>query len=109
MTSKTKRACSAAAAPWRRRLLTCLVAATLTPGQAAAQQLLAGERAAAVTAIPDVIAAGAQWELIWAGFQTADGIVGTPDGGVLFAQEQSDSIRKLDVNGKEFIYVRDAH
>jgi hypothetical protein len=28
---------------------------------------------------------------------------------VLFAQEQSDSIRKLDVNGKEFIYMSDAH
>lgn len=58
---------------------------------------------------PGVVAAGAKWELVWAGFQTADGIVGTPDGGVLFAQEQSDSIRKLDVNGKEFIYMSDAH
>ena len=81
----------------------------LMPGQLAAQQLLPGERAAAVTAIPGVIAADAKWELIWAGFQTADGIVGTPDGGILFAQEQSDSIRKLDVNGKEFIYLTDTH
>jgi gluconolactonase len=74
-----------------------------------AQSLLAGERTAEVTGIPGVVAAGAKWELIWAGFQTADGIVGTADGGVLFAQEQSDTIRKLDASGKEYIYVRDAH
>ncbi len=99
----------AAAAKRRTRFLALLAAATLMPGQLAAQQLLPGERAAAVTAIPGVIAADAKWELIWAGFQTADGIVGTPDGGILFAQEQSDSIRKLDVNGKEFIYLTDTH
>jgi gluconolactonase len=89
--------------------LICLVASMLVPGHSTAQQLLAGERAAAVTAIPGVVAADAKWEIVWAGFQTADGIVGTPDGGVLFAQEQSDSVRKLDINGKEFIYVSDAH
>jgi gluconolactonase len=99
----------ATAAKRQRRFLACLAAATLMPGQVAAQQLLAGERATAVTAIPGVIAADAKWELIWAGFQTADGIVGTPDGGILFAQEQSDSIRKIDVNGKEFIYLTDTH
>jgi gluconolactonase len=89
-------------------LLWCLVAAIFAPGPLVAQPLLAGERAAVVTAIPGVIAADAKWELVWAGFMTADGIVGTPDGGVLFAQEQSDSIRKLDVNGKEFIFINDA-
>jgi gluconolactonase len=88
-----------------RRLFICLVASTLAPGLAAAQQLLAGER----VAIPGVVAADAKWEIVWAGFQTADGIVGTADGGILFAQEQSDSIRKLDVNGKEFIYLTDTH
>jgi len=86
-----------------------LAASTLAPGRAAAQQLLAGEREAVVTAIPGVIAAGAKWELIWADFETADGIVGTPDGGVLFAQEQTNTIRRLDANGKEFVYIRDTH
>ena len=110
MKSKPTRAPSpATAAKRQRRFLALLAAATLVPGQLAAQQLLPGERAAAVTAIPGVIAADAKWELIWAGFQTADGIVGTSDGGILFAQEQSDSIRKLDVNGKEFIYLTDTH
>jgi gluconolactonase len=74
-----------------------------------AQQLLPGEREAKVTEIPGVIAAGAKWELVWADFKTADGIVGTADGGVLFAQEQSDTIRKLDASGKEFIYLTDTH
>ena len=72
-------------------------------------QLLPGEREAVVTAIPGVIEGGTKWQLIWADFKTADGIVGTPDGGVIFAQEQSDTIRKLDVNDKEFVYLTDTH
>jgi len=75
----------------------------------AAVQLLSGEHAAVVTAIPGVIEGGTKWQLIWADFKTADGIVGTPDGGVIFAQEQSDTIRKLDVNDKEFVYLTDTH
>ena len=81
----------------------CAIAATLTL-QAGAQQL-PGEREAVITAIPGVIAANAEWELIWADFETADGIVGTSDGGVLFAQEQTDTIRKIDVNGREHVYI----
>lgn len=86
-------------------LLVALMASTTIVGGAAAQQLLPGEREAVVTAIPGVIAAGAKWEIVWADFETADGIVGTPDGGVIFAQEQTDTIRKLDASGKEFVYV----
>ena len=89
-------------------LLTCLAVTVIASGQASGQTLLAGERAAVVTAIPGVIAPDAKWELVWADFETADGIVGTPDGGVLFAQEQTDTIRKLDAKGKEFVYVKDS-
>ncbi len=64
-----------------------------------------GERETTVTAIPGVVAAGAKWEIVWADFETADGIVGTADGGVLFAQEQTDTIRKLAPDGKEYIVV----
>jgi gluconolactonase len=88
-------------------LLTCLAVTVIASGQAFGQQLLAGERAAVVTAIPGVVAADAKWELVWADFETADGIVGTLDGGVLFAQEQTDTIRKLDAKGKEFVFVKD--
>ncbi len=72
-------------------------------------QLLPGERAAAITDIPGVISAGASWELVWADFKTADGLVGTADGGVLFAQEQGDTIRKLDANNHESVYLTDTH
>jgi gluconolactonase len=67
----------------------------------ASAQLLPGEREARITAIPGVVGADAKWLLIWADFETADGIVGTPDGGVVFAQEQTDTIRKLTVDGVE--------
>lgn len=76
----------------------------LMVGQASAQ-LLPGEREARVTAIPGVVAAGAQWQLIWADFVTADGIVGTPDGGVIFAQEQTDRIVKLDTDHREYTLI----
>src|ERR1700761_538841 len=72
-------------------------------------QLLPGERSAAVSEIPGVIGAGATWELVWADFKTADGLVGTADGGVLFAQEQSDTVRRLDVNNHESVYLTDSH
>jgi gluconolactonase len=58
-----------------------------------------------VTAIPGVVAAGAKWEIVWADFETADGIVGTADGGILFAQEQTDTVRRLAVDGKEYTVI----
>jgi gluconolactonase len=84
-------------------------AAFITAAPVAMAQLLPGERAANVAEIPGVIAAGATWELVWADFKTADGIVGTADGGILFAQEQGDTIRKLDVNNHESVYLTDTH
>jgi gluconolactonase len=75
----------------------------------AASGPLAGERPAVITAIPGVIGADARWELVWADFKTADGIVPLPDGGVLFAQEQSDSLRRLDANDRETIFLTDLH
>jgi len=87
-------------------LVVCSLLAATLPVRA---QQLPGERPATVTEIPAVIAANAEWELIWADFKTADGIVGTPDGGVIFAQEQTDTIRKLDVNNREFVYLTDTH
>lgn len=76
----------------------------LLAGQALAQRL-PGEREAVVTEIPGVVAQGAQWQLVWADFATADGIVGTADGGVIFAQEQTDRIVKLDAEGREHTLV----
>ena len=69
----------------------------------------APERPAQVTAIPGVVSANAKWELIWRDTKTADGIVSTSDGGVIFAQEQSDTIRKLDSKNHESVYITDTH
>jgi len=62
-----------------------------------------------VSAIPGVIAAGAKWKLVWQGSDNADGIIGTKDGGLLFAQEQPSTIGMLDPNDKFSILVRDTH
>jgi len=90
-------------------ILTLCIGLCAATTSARAQQLLAGERASSVSAIPGVIAGGASWELVWADFRTADGIVGTADGGILFAQEQGDTIRKLDFNNKEYILLTEMH
>jgi gluconolactonase len=71
----------------------------------AQQPLLPGERAAAAPAIEGVAAAGATWQRAWSGFDNADGIVGTPDGGLIFAQEQPSRVRKLDLRGADTVYV----
>ena len=71
-------------------------------GIALAQQRAGGfpqptpEKQVTVTAIPGVIAAGAQWKLVWQGPDNADGLVGMKDGGILFAQEQPSTVRRLD-------------
>ena len=72
-------------------------------------QLLPGEREARVRAIPGVVAADAAWEIVWADFYTADGITGTPDGGLMFAQEQTDTIKKLDTNFDEHVYLSNVY
>lgn len=61
-------------------------------------------RTVAVTAIAGVIDAGAMWTLAWQGDQNADGIVGYK-GGLLFAQEQSNHVMRLDKNDKASIFV----
>jgi gluconolactonase len=57
-----------------------------------------------ISAIPGVIAAGAEWKIIWEGSHTADGIVGY-QGGLLFAQEQTNHIDMLDKNDKFSVHL----
>ena len=68
-----------------------------------------GTRAVTVTAIPGVVAAGAQWTLAWQGTNNADGIIASSDGGLLFAQEQPNRISKLDKNNKVSVFLEDTH
>ena len=82
---------------------TIALAAALALASPAAAQLRAGEKATTIPAIPGVTPAGEKWELAWQGPMTADGITAAPDGTLLFAQEQSNSIRRLWANGKEWV------
>jgi gluconolactonase len=68
-----------------------------------------GERAVKVTAIAGVVAEGATWKVAWQGTDNADGIVGTADGGLLFAQEQPRRISKLDVMDRVTVALSETH
>jgi len=53
-----------------------------------------------VAGIGGVIAAGARWTEVWRGDgNNADGLVGTNDGGVLFAQNDNNQVGKIDKSG----------
>jgi len=60
-------------------------------------------------AIPGVIAAGQKWKVAWQGEATADGMVGMDDGGLIFAQEQSNRILKIDANDNLTILLARSH
>src|SRR5262245_26689297 len=62
-----------------------------------------------VSEIPGVIAAGAKWQIAWQGTDNADGLVGTADGGLLFAQEQPSIIGKLDKDDHYSVFLKDTH
>jgi len=68
-----------------------------------------GAREVTVTEIPGVVAGGARWTLAWQGTDNADGIIGSSDGGLLFAQEQPNRISKLDRNDKVSVFLEDTH
>jgi len=68
-----------------------------------------GAREVTVREVPGVVAAGAMWAIAWQGTDNADGIVGTTDGGLLFAQEQPSRIGKLDRNDNFSVYLEDTH
>ncbi len=68
-----------------------------------------GAREVTVSAIPGLVSAGSRWMLAWQGTDNADGIIGTDDGGLLFAQEQPNRISKLDANDKVSVALEDTH
>ena len=99
---------------WFARVTGCLLmTSAFVPAHFAfaqrGQGASAGSRLVSVVEIPGVVAAGATWKVAWQGTDNADGIVGTDDGGVLFAQEQSSRIRKLAADDTVSIYLEDTH
>lgn len=93
------------------RLRSTIAIAALALGLAApaAAQMLDGEQPADIAAISGVIAAGSHWQLAWSAPMNADGMTVASDGSLLFAQEQSNSIKKLWPNGKEWVAVPYLH
>jgi gluconolactonase len=90
------------------RFAACAVLSVACATTASAQQTPA-VRTVTVSAIPGVIAAGATWTLAWAGTDNADGIVGLPDGSLVFAQEQPKRVSKLDSRNTVSVYVEGTH
>lgn len=79
---------------------TLIGAAVLRPTASAAGQRgfvqPSGAREVTVPAIAGVVAAGSTWVRAWQGADNADGLVGTDDGALLFAQEQPNRVSRLD-------------
>ena len=56
-----------------------------------------------IAAIPGVISGDAQWHTFWSGPMIVDGMTSAADGGLLFAQEQSNSIIKVWPDGQWWV------
>jgi len=95
--------------PWGSAVVLSPVAAAQRPGAKKQQAIPQGLREATVTEIPGVIAAGTKWTLAWQGTDNADGIVGTADGGLLFAQEQPSRVSKLDQKDRVSVFLEGTH
>ncbi len=79
-------------------------------GQPQGNRPAAGAKDVDVTEIPGVIAAGAKWKLAWQDTSdNADGLVPTPDGGVIFGQEQGNKIGKIDKDDHYSVLVKDTN
>src|SRR5688572_18205129 len=80
------------------------------PNNAAAAAGPPAHREYAVTEIPGVIAAGQRWKSIWTGTgNNADGILATPDGGILAAQNTNSTVMKIDRDAKVSTPYRDTN
>ena len=80
-----------------------LAPAFLAAAPAAAQGQPAAEATVDIAAIPGVISGDAQWSTFWSGPMIVDGMAADADGGLLFAQEQSNSIIKVWPDGKWWV------
>jgi len=75
----------------------------LAAAPAAAQGQPGAEATVDIAAIPGVVSGDAQWRMHWSGPMIVDGMTAAPDGGLLFAQEQSNSIIKVWPDGKWWV------
>jgi gluconolactonase len=69
-----------------------------------------GVRSVTIIEIPGVIAAGQQWKFVWQQMgNNGDGIIGTTDGGLLTAQNDSSAVVKIDRDGKGTVVYTDTN
>src|SRR5262249_5916256 len=92
-------------------IVSCCFGSALILGQGQRQNFpqVEGAKEVTVTEIPGVIAAGAKWKVAWQGTDNADGLAGTADGGLLFAQEQPSIIGKLDKGDRYSVFLKGTH
>jgi gluconolactonase len=65
-----------------------------------------GPREVTVAAIPGIIAAGAQWKIVWQALgNNGDGLVGLPGGSLLVAQNDLSQVLKIDKDDKASVYL----
>jgi gluconolactonase len=80
------------------------------PGQGGPPAPPPGPRDYTVAEIPGVIAAGQQWKFVWQDLgNNGDGIIGSPDGGLLIAQNDNSAVVKLDKNGNPSVVYTDTN
>jgi len=80
------------------------------PGRGAPAAANAGPREYTVAEIPGVVAAGAQWKLLWEEpGNNADGLAATKDGGILIAQNDKSDVVTLDRHGKASIVYKNTN
>ena len=95
--------------PMRLRRTIAAGALALALAVPVAAQQATGEQPVKLSAIPGVIAAGAKWQRIWSAPYNADGFTTAADGSLLFAQEQTNSVKKLWPDGKDWVAVPYLH
>jgi len=80
------------------------------PGQGGPPAPAPGPRDYTIAEIPGVIAAGQQWKFVWQELgNNGDGIIGSPDGGLLIAQNDNSKVVKLDKNGNASVVYTDTN
>jgi gluconolactonase len=80
------------------------------PGQGGPPARAPGPRDYSVTEISGVIAAGQQWKFVWQELgNNGDGIIGSPDGGLLIAQNDNSKVIKLDKDGNASVIYTDTN
>ncbi len=80
------------------------------PGAPPAGAPAPGPRDYTIAEIPGVIAAGQLWTFVWQELgNNGDGIIGSPDGGLLIAQNDNSKVVKLDKNGAPSVVYSDTN